>query len=127
MLNDGLLVETVSASDSVDGRLPDDRSSVVLKEFEVLPANAGTAVRAVSESDGDKAKLEANLMFRRIKIKGLPENAWRLSVWEQMSVDDYMIMQNAISEFDKNFTFAPPLVRVNHLQENLSPMNHSQV
>jgi hypothetical protein len=107
LLKDGIIVERVVEK---DGKKDVEKS--VLKEFEVLPATAMTAIKAVSQTDGDSAKIDANLIVQRIKIKDLPDNVWSIGVLSQMSVNDYVAMQNAINDFDKNFTFAPPTLRI---------------
>jgi len=107
LLKNGIVVERVVEK---DGKPEVEKS--VLKEFEVLPATAMTALKAVNGTDGDSVKIDANLMVQRIKIKDLPDNAWNVGVLSQMSMHDYVVMQNAINEFDKNFTFAPPTLRI---------------
>lgn len=97
-LKDGIVTEKNGETDS-------------LREFEVLPATAGVIIAAVSGADSE-AKLNAQMLLARIKIKNLPPNAWRIGVLEQMSAEDLGIMQEALREFDENFTFAPPRVRI---------------
>jgi len=107
LLKDGIVVERVV---EVDGKKNVEKN--VLKEFEVLPATAMTALKAVSGTNGDIAKINANVIVQRIKIKDLPDSAWNVSVLSQMSPADFVAMQNAMDEFDANFTFAPPILRL---------------
>lgn len=101
-LKDGIVTEKNGG-----GELQTD----TLKEFEVLPATAGVIIAAVSGADSE-AKLNAQMLLARIRIKNLPPRAWNISVLEQMSAEDLNVMHEAIREFDENFIFAPPRVRI---------------
>jgi len=89
-----------------------DGKKTVLKEFEVLPATVGVLLRAADLGAGSDAKTSAALAVERIRIKDLPEKVWGIKILEQMSVEDFNLMQKEIENFDANFTFSPPSLRI---------------
>jgi hypothetical protein len=79
-----------------------------VKEFEVLPATAGMVLEIIEENQklGDSGSFEGLQIVKRIKIEGLGER-WNLEALKKMSVEDFNVLNEAISEFDANFTVSP--------------------
>jgi hypothetical protein len=103
-LKHGILTETVLENG--------ETKETLLKEFEVLPATAGLAIAIVSESSKNGTDFNKIMYRERIKIKDLPSKAWNISVLEQLSIADFLILKEEIEKFDEVFTFTPPKIRV---------------
>jgi len=103
-LKDGILTEKVTEDKKTE--------EVLLKEFEILPINAGTGIAVVTESAQNGTDVNEIIYRERVKIKDLPPAAWNISVLKQMSVADFVIIKEEIEKFDATFTFTPPKIRV---------------
>ena len=79
-------------------------------EIEVFPETAKTMSRAVFAAEGDLEILPLARVVARTGIKGLEARDWNLINAGNLSADDYIVLLNAVSEFDENFTPPPHLV-----------------
>jgi hypothetical protein len=79
-------------------------------EIEVFCETAKTMSKAVYAAEGDLELLPLARVVARTKIKGLDGKLWNLKTVGRLSADDYVILLNAVAEFDENFTPEPVLI-----------------
>jgi len=79
-------------------------------EIEVFPETAKTMALAVNRCGGDLDLLPLEKVIARTKIKGLDGKYWNSKIMSQLSGDDYLMLLNAVGEFDENFTREPILI-----------------